>query len=316
MVYTHQADIKQKNIKEEILEGLSSSPKKLPTKLFYDESGSILFDKICSLPEYYPTRTELRIMKDNIGEMVDALGKDTMLIELGSGSSLKTRLILEKAPRGFLYVPVDISLEHLLKTAEALSIDFPDILIHPICADFTEEFDLPENLARTDRKKIVYYPGSTIGNFTPDEAKEFLYDMEELSGKNGALLIGIDLKKDPQVLHAAYNDSQGVTADFNLNMLVRLNREYGADFDISSFRHEAVYNEDAGRIEMYLLSGKRQSVNILDNTFYFDEGEKILTEYSYKYTIEEFGKLAEDTFKIVKAWTDKNEYFAVLYMKP
>jgi dimethylhistidine N-methyltransferase len=315
MTYTHFIDTAQKDIKEEILEGLSSSPKKIPTKLFYDERGSMLFDKICDLPEYYPTRTELRIMKDNIEEITEILGADTMLIELGSGSSLKTRLILDKAPRGFLYVPVDISLEHLLKTAEALSIDYPDILIHPICADFTGEFVLPEKLARSDRRKVIYYPGSTIGNFTPDESKEFLYGMRELCGKDGALIIGIDLKKDPQVLHAAYNDAQGITAEFNLNLLERLNREYGADFDIGSFRHEAIYNEEAGRIEMYLVSGKRQAVNILDHTFFIDSQEKILTEYSYKYTIEEFAKLIEGIFKTEKVWIDGRSYFGVLYMK-
>ncbi|HEX2984193.1 MAG TPA: L-histidine N(alpha)-methyltransferase, partial [Ignavibacteriales bacterium] len=285
MTYTHFIDTTQKDIKEEILEGLASSPKKIPTKLFYDERGSMLFDKICDLPEYYPTRTELRIMKDNIEEITGILDADTMLIELGSGSSLKTRLILDRAPHGFLYVPVDISLEHLLKTAEALSIDYPDISIHPICADFTGELVLPEDLAQSDRRKVIYYPGSTIGNFTPDEVKEFLYGMRELCGKDGALIIGIDLKKDTQVLHAAYNDAQGVTAEFNLNLLERLNREYGADFDAGSFRHEAIYNEEAGRIEMYLISGRKQTVNILDNTFVIEENEKILTEYSYKYTI-------------------------------
>ncbi|HEX3073131.1 MAG TPA: L-histidine N(alpha)-methyltransferase [Ignavibacteriales bacterium] len=315
MTYTHFIDTTQKDIKEEILEGLASSPKKIPTKLFYDERGSMLFDKICDLPEYYPTRTELRIMKDNIEEITGILDADTMLIELGSGSSLKTRLILDRVPQGFLYVPVDISLEHLLKTAEALSIDYPDISIHPICADFTGEFVLPEDLAQSDRRKVIYYPGSTIGNFTPDEVKEFLYGMRELCGKDGALIIGVDLKKDTQVLYAAYNDAQGVTAEFNLNLLERLNREYGADFDAGSFRHEAIYNEEAGRIEMYLISGGKQTVNILDNTFVIEENEKILTEYSYKYTIEEFAKLIEGVFKTEKVWTDGRCYFGVLYMR-
>jgi dimethylhistidine N-methyltransferase len=313
MTYT-QIEVTQKDIKEEIIEGLSSEQKRLPTKLFYDEKGSALFDKICELPEYYPTRTEMKIMRDNIDSIMEAIGDETMLIELGSGSSLKTRLILDRAPENFIYVPVDISLEHLLKTAKNLKKDYPNLYIHPVCADFTGEFQLPEELEQSGYRKVVYYPGSTIGNFTKDEAREFLYNIEELCGEGGALLIGIDLKKDPTILHAAYNDARGVTAEFNLNLLHRLNREYGADFNVSAFRHKAVYNEDAGRIEMYLISEEKQIVNILDNTFAFEEGEKILTEYSCKYGLEEFAELAENSFRAKKVWLDRKNYFSVLYM--
>jgi dimethylhistidine N-methyltransferase len=226
----------------EILQGLARPQKALSPKFFYDERGSALFDAICELPEYYPTRTELQIMRSHIDEMAHRIGPHASVIELGSGSSLKTRILLEHLESPAAYVPVDISRDHLVATADSLSQDFPDLEVLPVAADFTHPFPLPSPRIPPQRN-VVYFPGSTIGNFSPMAALELLRVMYQEAGPGGALLIGIDLKKDPAILHRAYNDSAGTTAEFNLNLLRRLNNEFGADIRLKNFRHRATWNE-------------------------------------------------------------------------
>jgi dimethylhistidine N-methyltransferase len=285
----------------------------LPSKLFYDERGSKLFDLICELDEYYPTRTESLIMKDNIDDIVSVFKENSLFIEYGSGSSMKTRLLLDNLNDLAGYVPIDISEEHLLKTAERLREEYTDLEILPLAADYTKPFDLPEIHKKVEHK-ITYFPGSTIGNFAKKEAKEFLELIAETCGANGGLLIGIDLHKDKKVLEAAYNDKENVTAEFNLNILERINREFGADFEVENFSHHAFYDEDEQRIEMHLVSEEEQTVTINDRKFYFNKCETILTEYSHKYTLSGFARLTGDFFDIQKIWMDKNKYFSVLYL--
>ena len=301
------------SFKVEMLAGLSRRPKQLPCKYFYDARGSDLFDRICELEEYYPTRTELAIMQRHIGEMVECLGPRCLLVEYGSGSSLKTRELLDQMIDPVAYVPIDISREHLTASAESLSAAFPELEVLPVCADYTGSFALPSTKQPYDRV-AVYFPGSTIGNFQPLEAHRFLERMAEVSGRGGALLIGVDLQKDSSILEAAYNDSEGITADFNKNLLRRMNRELGATFDLAAFDHEAVYNGDAGRIEMYLISRRAQRVRIADQVVEFERGERICTEYSYKYTLDGFDRLARTAgFTVERVWTDPNRYFSVQY---
>jgi len=297
----------------EILSGLARPQKALPPKLFYDERGSALFDAICELPEYYPTRTELQIMRTHVDAIARRVGPRVSVTELGSGSSLKTRILLDHLHEPVAYVPVDISKEHLVASAEALARDFPEIEILPVAADFTHPFPLPSPRIPALRN-VVYFPGSTLGNFSPRKAHELLRVIHHEAGPDGGLLIGIDLKKDAAVLHRAYNDQAGVTAEFNLNMLRRLNREYGADFDLNAFRHRAIWNEKCGRIEMHLVSQRDQSVRIGGQSFRFGEAEFIVTEHSHKYTRREFCAMAEKAgFRIVDAWTDRNDWFSVQY---
>lgn len=298
----------------EVISGLLKTQKELPSKLFYDEKGSKLFDKICRLDEYYPTRTELMLMKNNIEDIISTLCKDVVFIEYGSGSSLKTRLLLSNMTDISVYVPIDISEEHLLKTVASLEERYPGLHIIPVSADYTKPFDLPEIVS--ERKvKTGYFPGSTIGNFTREEALKFLKKTAGMLGENGSLLIGIDLIKDRDVLIAAYNDSKGITAEFNLNILEHLNREYNFDFKKDNFYHKAIFNEEAGRIEMYLISKKEQVVTSGDYIFMFREGESILTEYSHKYTIDGFMSLVSDFYKLEKYWTDDKNYFGLLFLK-
>lgn len=308
-----QLDKLQLELLEEIYTGLEKKQKKLPCKLFYDERGSKLFDLICELNEYYPTRTESIIMKNNIDDIVSVIKDNSLLIEFGSGSSIKTRLLLDNLNNLSGYVPIDISDEHLHDTVERLKDEYPELEIIPIAADYTKPFELPE-IDRKVEHKIVYFPGSTIGNFTKEEAADFLKLVAETCGENGGLLIGIDLHKDKEILEAAYNDKENVTAEFNLNILERINREFGADFKISNFSHYAFYNENYKRIEMHLISKKEQTVTINDRKFIFKRGESILTEYSHKYTLNSFAELADNYFDIIKIWADKNKYFSILYL--
>lgn len=305
-------NIVSRDLASEILEGLSSSPKTLPCKLFYDERGSELFDLICTLDEYYLTRTEMNILKTNISEITSFLGKDIILIEPGSGNSSKTRLLFDNLPDIRAYIPVDISKEYLQTSSDSIKKDYPWLNLIPVCADFTQlhKLDLPLSFSG---RRIVFYPGSTIGNFTSDEAKVFLRNLSSLIGRDGGLLIGVDLKKDKKILLRAYNDSKGVTAEFNLNILNRLNREFGADFNLRAFRHKALYNESEGRIEMYLISLCEQTVNIFDSYFVFQRNERILTEYSHKYTVNEFKALVDKDMRSQKVWTDKNNMFSIQY---
>ncbi len=297
----------------ELIEGLSRPEKMISPKYFYDERGSKLFEKITELPEYYPTETELGIMRDNIDEMADLIGPQASLIEFGSGSSLKTRILLGHLHEQAVYVPVDISEDHLHETAEQIRADFPELEVLPVVADFTHPFALP-NPTIMPRRNIVYFPGSTIGNFTHDAAHELLQVMYEEAGEDGALLIGVDLQKDPAIIEAAYNDSAGVTAEFNLNMLRHLNREFDADFNLDAFSHRAEYDPDEGRIEMRLISGEWQQVSLGDREIVIEEDEAILTEYSHKYTLEGFAEMAAKAgFSVAKVWTDAERLFSVQY---
>ncbi len=289
------------------------TPKQLPCKYFYDSRGSELFDRICQLDEYYLTRSELAIMDRFASEMGAQIGPGAMLVEYGSGSSVKTRYLLDDLPDAVAYVPVDISGEHLQRTARELARDYPRIEVLPVCADFTGHFALPAS-KRPATHSAVYFPGSTIGNFLPDQAAELLGRITRLCGKNGGLLIGIDLKKDPATIEAAYNDPSGVTAEFNLNLLGRINRELGADFDLGSFFHQARYNSQLGRVEMYLVSHAAQTVTIGNERIEFFPDETICTEYSHKYTVDEFAAIAATAgLSLHEQWTDKNRYFAVLH---
>jgi L-histidine N-alpha-methyltransferase len=295
----------------EIVAGLNLPQKMISPKYFYDERGSRLFERICDLPEYYLTRTEIGIMRENIAEMVAQIGPHVSVIEFGSGSGLKTRILLENLVEPFVYVPVDISMEHLLETSAALREDFPDIEILPVAADFTRPFPLPQP-ANMPERNLVYFPGSTIGNFEPEAAIELLRVMHQEAGSGGALLIGVDLKKDRQIIESAYNDSEGVTAEFNLNVLRRLNREYGSDFNLDAFRHTAIYYESSGRIEMCLVSQCDQDVTLGEHRFSFTEGERIITEYCHKFSLEGFRELASVAgFRQVNTWLDANRWFSI-----
>ena len=298
----------------EIVDGLSADQKQISPKYFYDERGSQLFDEITQLPEYYLTNTELGIMRDNIDEIVAMVGKQASLIEFGSGSSLKTRVLLEHLSELAAYVPVDISEEHLHASADEIRSEFPHVDILPVVADFTRRFDLPTPMVMPVRN-VVYFPGSTIGNFEHDMAMELLRVMHLEAGKNGALMIGVDLQKDPKVIEDAYNDSAGVTAEFNLNMLQHLNRDYGADFDVSEFTHSASYDEDKGRVVIELVSQTDQVFQVADTTFDIADGEAILTEYSHKYTLDGFAAMANAAgFSVEKVWTDAKQLFSVQFL--
>ncbi|MEL7185734.1 MAG: L-histidine N(alpha)-methyltransferase [Pseudomonadota bacterium] len=299
---------------EEIVDGLSAEQKQISPKYFYDERGSQLFDEITRLPEYYLTDTEIGIMRDNIDEMVALIGKQASLIEFGSGASIKTRILLEHLSELAAYVPVDISEDFLFESANQIREAFPHIDVHPVAADFTKQFDLPTPMV-TPVRNVVYFPGSTIGNFEHEDAMELLRVMHHEAGKGGALLIGVDLQKDPDVIEDAYNDSAGVTAEFNLNMLTHLNRDYGANFDIEEFEHSANYDPEEGRVVIGLVSQADQVVEIGDAEFEIADGEKILTEYSHKYTLEGFEKMANDAgFEVARVWTDENELFSVQFL--
>ena len=295
----------------EALAGLRSTPKTLPCKYFYDERGSALFDAICELDEYYPTRTELAIMQAHVGEMAKYIEPGDVLVELGSGSSIKTRLLLDVLPFLGAYVPVDISREHLEMTAERLRFSYPELFVAPVAADYTERFALPV-VPDTGRHAIAYFPGSTIGNFAPEEAVEFLTRIRSLCGTGSKLLIGIDLRKDQAVLNAAYNDLKGVTAEFNMNLLTRINRELGADFNANCFAHKAFFNEAESRIEMHLVSLGEQDAHLGGETIHFASGETIWTESSYKHTPEAFRELSGRAgYRTEAVWSDPQGLFSV-----
>jgi dimethylhistidine N-methyltransferase len=295
--------------------GLGATPKTLPCKYFYDAEGSKLFDQICELPEYYPTRCELGILRAHAKDMAACLGPETLLIEYGSGSSVKTRLLLDRLARPAAYVPVDISGEHLLGAALALRLDYPGLEIAPVCADFTAGFALPR-LGRRAARRAVYFPGSTIGNFAEAAAVRLMADVARRVGPGGAFLVGVDLKKDPRVLERAYDDAAGVTAAFNLNLLVRMNRELDANFDLDRFAHRAVWVESAGRIEMHLVSRADQVVRLDGRRIRFSRGESICTEHSHKYTLDGFAQLARRAgLAVRRVWTDRDARFSVQYLE-
>jgi dimethylhistidine N-methyltransferase len=296
---------------EDVVAGLCLPQKSLPPKYFYDAKGSRLFERISRLPEYYPTRTELFLTRKHLGEIARFAGKGSALIEYGSGEGVKTRVLI-RALRPSVYIPVDISEEALLRAAGRLQREFPRLHIVPIPGDFSRPLKIPGFPQKQKGRRVVYFPGSTIGNLSPDEAHAFLRMTRGQVGPKGAMLVGVDLKKDPVLLHAAYNDSRGVTAAFNLNLLARVNRELGADFDLRRWRHYAFYNAALGRIEMHLGSLTKQTVDVGNHRFSFERGETIHTENSYKYSVGEFQALARrGGFKPVKVWTDAAELFSV-----
>lgn len=301
---------------DDVLEGLKKHPKELSPVWFYDELGSFLFDSICELPEYYITRTELQIMRTHAMEMAHHLGHDAALIEFGSGTSLKTRVLLDHLEHPAAYVPVDIAREHLLDAAGMLARDYPDLRIVPVCADFTQPFDLPPSVASA-AKRIVYFPGSTLGNFDKPQAHRLLSRMREIIGRNGAVLIGIDLKKDPRVLERAYDDRAGVTAEFNLNALRHVNRELGADFDLDAFDHLALWVENESRIEMHLVSKRDQVVHLGGEKIRIARGEHLRTEYCHKYTLDAFADLAAMAgLAVSRVWLDPDQRFSVQLLEP
>ncbi|MCH8247713.1 MAG: L-histidine N(alpha)-methyltransferase, partial [Bacteroidetes bacterium] len=291
-----------------VREGLGKPQKALPPKFFYDARGSQLFDEITELPEYYLTRTEIGIMQRYVGEMVARMGPHCLLVEYGSGSSIKTRILLDHLTSPAGYVPIDISREHLLQSAATLTSLYPGLTVIPVCADYSTEFNLPDT---GGTRTLVYFPGSTVGNFEPDQARAFLRRIAGVVGPGGGLLIGVDLKKDVSVIEAAYNDAQGVTEAFNKNMLARINRELGGTFELDRFAHRAFYDAEHGRVEMHLVSLDDQRVRIGNVEIRFHEHETILTEYSYKYSLDDFAALASASFDIEQVWTDDRQLFSV-----
>jgi len=299
---------------QDVIAGLSRPRKAINPKYFYDERGSALFEAICSLAEYYPTRTEIEIMREHGGEMAQHLGPGCTIIEYGSGSGRKTRMLIEEA-RPAAYLAIDIAEAQLKTAAAALADAFPRVAVAAVCADYTRPFALPRLASTKASRRAIFFPGSTIGNFTLAEARDFLRLARTQAGTGGAMLVGVDLKKDAAILDAAYNDAQGVTAEFNLNLLARINRELGADFDVSAFRHHAFYNADLGRIEMHLVSTRRQKVAVGGKLFGFSEGETIHTENSYKYSVGEFQVLARDAgFAPQRCWVDPASLFSVHFL--
>lgn len=296
----------------EVIRGLSQSQKTLPCKFLYDRRGSEIFDRICDLPEYYPTRTELHILRRHAGEIAARLGPEVRLVEFGSGAGTKIRLLLTALDRPAAYLPVDISRDHLVAANADLARSFPDLSIAPVCADYTEPFALPELAGVHYRTTAGFFPGSTIGNFTRAEAVGFLSAARNLLGAGAVMIVGVDLVKDLDVLLAAYDDNAGVTAAFNLNLLRRINRELGGTFELSHFRHEARWNAELERIEMHLVSLRKQEVAIGARRFRFQEGETIHTESSHKYRLDGFRKLAREAgFDPIEVWTDEKKLFSV-----
>jgi dimethylhistidine N-methyltransferase len=300
------------DITAEAIAGLRGDPKTLPCKLFYDKRGSELFDAICELPEYYPTRTEIGIVRDNLEAIAAAVGPRVHLIELGSGSSTKTRILLDALDEPVAYAPIDISREHLLESAERLHHSYPDLEVQPVCADYTQPMEIPRPHVPPARR-VVFFPGSTIGNFHAADARRFLDRIAEMAGPGGGLLVGVDLRKDREILVAAYDDEDGVTAEFNLNLLHRLNREANADFDVEQFEHRSVWNDSLGRIEMHLVSRVAQTAAIDGHVFEFAANEPVRTECAYKYRIDQFEQVAE-RFRVRKVWTDADRRFSVQYL--
>jgi dimethylhistidine N-methyltransferase len=299
----------------DVLSGLASVPKRLSCRFLYDERGSRLFDEICELPEYYLTRTEIAIMAEFANDMAQEIGPGVRLVEFGSGSSVKSRILLDSLRNPAAYIPVDISCEHLTQTVKGLKAEYPRLEILPVCADFCRDFRLPQG-QHDPARTVIYFPGSTIGNFAPNEGSQLLRQIVKLSGQGGGLLIGIDLKKDVHVIERAYNDSLGVTAEFNLNLLTRMQRELDAELDEDAFEHLAFYNPDAGRVEIYIQSLEEQTIGVLGEVFALGAGELIHTEDSHKYTVDEFAAIGQQAgLELVKSWTDRNNYFAVLYFR-
>jgi dimethylhistidine N-methyltransferase len=299
----------------DVLEGLSRPQKALAPKYFYDEAGSALFEAICRTPEYYPTRVETALLAEMASELAGHIKPGAALVEFGSGASEKTRLILDAAPNIAVYVPIDISVDALAAAAARIAATYPNLRVAPIAADFT----LPHRQVALEGSPAVlgFFPGSTIGNFTPSEARQFLSDAHAGLGSQALFLIGVDLVKDLDVLRAAYNDAAGVTAAFNLNLLTRMNRELGADFQTDRFAHRAIWNADLSRIEMHLESVEAQTVRVADRTFRFRSGETLHTENSHKFTVPSFTALALSAgWRVHARWTSADQPFAEFLLAP
>jgi L-histidine Nalpha-methyltransferase len=305
----------EESFRDAVLAGLGSEPKTLPCKFFYDARGSALFEQICNVPEYYLTRTEIGILERFAGNIASQVGPNARLVELGSGASVKVRILLQALETPAGYVAIDISRDHLREAAAQLATDFPGLPVIAVCADYTRPFDLPA-LPGPPGKPVGFFPGSTIGNFEPAAVVRFLRNCAELLGPRGELLIGVDLKKDPAILNAAYNDKAGFNAAFNLNLLERINRELDADIDVARFAHVAFYNPELGRMELYLESLDAQDAVIAGRRVSFVAGERIHTENSYKYAIGEFQALASRAgFRPVDVWCDDDRLFSVHYLR-
>ena len=296
-----------------VVDGLSQSPKQLHPKLFYDQNGSSIFEQICAQPEYYLPNVERSICENYADEIIACLGEDCHIIEPGAGSSIKIRFLLDRINPA-MYVPMDISAEHLRVSVQKLAEDYPHLPIHAICVDHTKSFQLPDVIPA--HKRVFFYPGSSLGNFDPDEAICFLKDLHSKAGEGGSLLIGIDTKKSEAVLNLAYNDANGATAAFNLNLLKRIQNELDSELNTDGFDHHAFYNKEQGRIEMHLRSHKQQKLRINGSTFHFEPGESIHTENSYKYTPDEFKALAREAgWQSEKLWQDIDKYFSVHFLR-
>ncbi|MFL5577184.1 MAG: L-histidine N(alpha)-methyltransferase [Gemmatimonadaceae bacterium] len=300
-------------LRAEVLGGLALSQKTLPPKLFYDAVGAALFERICELDEYYPTRAELSILRAHANEIAARIGSGAVLVEYGSGAGVKVRLLLDAMQAPAAYVPLDVSREQLVRVVAELSADYPHVPVLPMCADYTAPLTIPDLPRRA--RRVGFFPGSTIGNFHPTEAAAFLRRVRRVVGQDGALLLGVDRRKQARVLHAAYDDREGVTAAFNLNALGRLNREFGADFDLKTFQHRAIWRDRASRVEMHLESLASQTVQVSGKQFAIAEGETIWTESSYKYDRLRLDRLVtEGGFRVEKLWTDEEERFWVAFL--
>jgi dimethylhistidine N-methyltransferase len=309
-----QVDADSEEFDNTVRESLRRRPRSIPPKFFYDARGSELFDLICTTPEYYPTRTETGILEASGADMAGHIGASSVLIELGSGSATKTPLLLRHLAGDAAYVPIDICEPHLLQSTQRLAMMFPDMRMQPLCADYMRLPSVKLD-GYTGRRRVIFFPGSSIGNCTPDEAVQLLRHAAQSVGANGGMLIGVDSKKSPALLNAAYNDAAGYTAAFNLNLLERMQRELGAQLDPEGFAHYAYYNAVEGRIEMHLVSRKRQTIKMQSDVFQFDEGETIHTENSYKYTAQEFQQLARLAGWHPKMlWSDPDKLFNVHYL--
>lgn len=302
------------NFLDEALAGLREQPPSLPCKYFYDADGAALFEKICELPEYYPTRTEISILRKHMAEISALIGPQARLVEYGSGAGEKIRMLLNELEQPAAYTPIDISREQLLESAQQLARDYPTLELLPVCADYATELTLP-NPESDFARNVVFFPGSTIGNFMPTDAVAFLQRFHRLcqqGSEAGLLLIGYDLKKDKATLEAAYNDSQGITAAFNLNLLKRINQELDGQFELNQWRHEARWNEQSSAVEMHLVSTQKQQARLNGDTFEFEAGQSIHTENSFKYCRQEMQKLAKQAgFELLQGWTDPQQHFQV-----
>lgn len=303
------------DFQDEVIAGLGKPQKTLIPTLFYDQQGSALFEQITQLEEYYLTRTEIMLLQTYGAEIASLIGEHCLLIEYGSGSSYKIRILLDSLVKPAAYMPIDVSREHMQQASQDLAKDYPDLDIEAVCADYTQQLLLPIYEKKCVGKKVIFFPGSTIGNLDNDQILWLLRQSAEIVGSSGGLLLGVDTKKDPKILHAAYNDAQEITAVFNLNILVRINRELGANFDIKTFSHYAFYDPKYSRIEMHLISLKDQKIMVADQIFDFRKGESIHTENSYKFTIEDIQRLAEQAgFDLKQSWTDQNQLFNLCYL--